>query len=182
MTKTTETGDSRLKKDAGADARGNREGADLNRESTDGTSTSTAERLVNFRDEWSANALPTPPAIQGYHLCWLSTTNANDPIHRRMRIGYEPVKIEEVPGFEHYKMKSGEYEGMVSCNEMLLFKLPEDIYQEMMVYFHHEKPLEDEETLKQSPALKDEQARRLVDKPEDDGFNSLGVKRAPKFH
>jgi hypothetical protein len=175
-------GDSRLKKDAASTARGNREGADLDREDTDGTSTSVSERRSTFRDEWTANALPTPPGIPGFHLCWLSTTSSTDPIHKRIRMGYEPVRVEDVPGFEHYKMKSGEYEGMVSCNEMLLFKIPNELYQEMMSYFHHEKPMDDEAMLKESPALRDEQARKIAEKADSDGFTTLGTVRAPKFH
>lgn len=169
-------GDTRLRKDAGADSRGSRESADNYRETTDGTSTSTTERLLNFRDEWTANALPNPPALPGYHLCWLSTTNNADPIHKRIRMGYEPVRAEEVPGFEHYKMKSGEYEGVVSCNEMVLFKLPEDIHREMMSYFHHEKPLQEEEMLKENPALRDPNAQKLVSGDED-GFANIGRRR-----
>lgn len=89
-------------------------------------------------------------------------------------MGYEPVKIEEVPGFESYKMKSGEWEGFVACNEMLLFKVPTDLYHEMMRYFHHEKPAEEEKMLKNNPAVQDKNARR-VGNPEDDGFSSLGA-------
>jgi hypothetical protein len=174
-------GDDRLKKNEGDAVRGSREGADLKREMSDGTATTVAERRANFRDEWAANALPTPPAMPGYHLCWLSTTSSNDPIHKRMRMGYEPVKVSDVPGFEHYKMKSGEYEGMVSCNEMILFRIPTELYQEMMSYFHHERPLEDEQMLKQNPALQDEQARKILEAGED-GFDTLAVQRAPQFH
>ena len=43
---------------------------------------------------------------------------------------------------------SGEHVGYISCNEMLLFKLPMDIYQEVMLYQHHEKPLEEAEKIK----------------------------------
>lgn len=181
-TNAADQGDSRLKKDAASATRGDRSSADTPREDTDGTATTVSERRSNFRDEWTANALPTPPDIKGFHLCWLSTTNSTDPIHKRIRMGYVPVRADEVPGFEHYKMKSGEYEGIVSCNEMLLFKIEAELYQEMMRYFHHDKPMEDEAMLKDSPALRDEQARRLAEKAEDDGFNTLGEKRAPKFH
>lgn len=174
-------GDDRLKKNAGDSVRGDRADADQVREEADGTVATATERRINFRDEWTATALPTPPDIPGFHLCWLSTSNSYDPIHKRMRMGYEPVKASEVPGFEHYKMKSGEYEGLVGVNEMLLFKIPQDLYQEMMSYFHHEKPLEDEEMLKNNPALVDEQARRLA-QGQEDGFADLGIKRAPKFH
>lgn len=170
-------GDERLKKSAD-DGRAERSSADMERTDKDGTVFAESERRSNFRDEWTANALPTPPELPGYHLVWLSTNNNYDPIHKRMRMGYEPVKAEEVVGFDAYKMRSGEFEGFVACNEMLLFKLPQELYQEMMQYFHHEKPLEEEEMLKQNDALRDAQAREVAT-PEDDGFRQLAVKKRP---
>jgi len=61
-----------------------------------------------------------------------------------MALGYEPVKAGELGlGFEGLgKMSSGKFEGCVSCNEMVLFKLPEDVYQEVMHMLHLEDPLE----------------------------------------
>ena len=104
------------------------------------------ERLDAFRDKWANNALPDIPkeTIPGMHLCWLSTTNQYDSIDKRMALGYEPVKAAELGrGFENLgKMSSGKFEGCVSCNEMVLFKLPEDIYQEVMKMLHLEDPLE----------------------------------------
>ena len=172
--------DTRLKRPEGV-GRANRSSADTNRTDKDGTAFSSSEKRTNFRDEWTATALPTPPDISGYHLCWLSTTNSYDPIHKRIRMGYEPVKIEEVPGFESYKMKSGEWEGFVACNEMLLFKVPKDLYSEMMGYFHHEKPLEEESMIKNNEALNDKNARSAGNQ-EDDGFASLGKATRPSFN
>jgi hypothetical protein len=107
---------------------------------------SKRERLEAFRDKWANNALPDIPenAIPGFHLCWLSTTNNYDSIDKRMALGYEPVKAGELgKGFEALgKMSSGKFEGCVSCNEMVLFKLPEEIYQEVMRMMHLEDPLE----------------------------------------
>jgi hypothetical protein len=104
------------------------------------------ERLDAFRDKWANSALPDLPEgiIPGFHLCWLSTTNNYDSIDKRMALGYEPVKAAELgKGFETLgKMSSGKFEGCVSCNEMVLFKLPEDIYQEVMRMLHLEDPLE----------------------------------------
>jgi hypothetical protein len=104
------------------------------------------ERLDAFRDKWANSALPDlpPGAIPGYHLCWLSTTNTYDSIDKRIALGYEPVKAGELgQGFGTLgKMSSGKFEGCVSCNEMVLFKLPEDIYQEVMRLLHLEDPLE----------------------------------------
>jgi hypothetical protein len=61
-----------------------------------------------------------------------------------MALGYEPVKAAELGnGFGSLgKMSSGKFEGCVSCNEMILFKLPEDVYQEVMRMLHLEDPLE----------------------------------------
>jgi hypothetical protein len=104
------------------------------------------ERLDAFRDKWANSALPDLPdgAIPGMHLCWLSTTNTYDSIDKRMALGYEPVKAGELgKGFEGLgKMSSGKFEGCVSCNEMVLFKLPEDVYQEVMHMLHLEDPIE----------------------------------------
>lgn len=104
------------------------------------------ERLEAFRDKWQNSALPVIPKdiIPGFHLCWLSTTNQYDSIDKRLALGYEPVKAAELgKGFESLgKMSSGKFEGCVSCNEMVLFKLPEEIYQEVMRMLHLEDPLE----------------------------------------
>lgn len=104
------------------------------------------ERLEAFRDKWANSALPeiSKDAIPGFHLCWLSTTNQYDSIDKRLALGYEPVKAAELGnGFESLgKMSSGKFEGCVSCNEMVLFKIPEEIYQEVMRMLHLEDPLE----------------------------------------
>lgn len=174
-------GDDRLRKSDGDAVRGSRSSADTYRETTDGTSTSSVERRLNFRDEWTTNALPSPPAIPGYHLCWLSTTNNADPIHKRIRMGYSPVRADEIPGYEHYKMKSGEFEGVVSCNEMVLFKVPMDLHREMMEFFHHEKPMTEETMIKNNDALKTQNAVRVADLDED-GMQAMGKDVKPVFH
>ena len=113
---------------------------------TDPDEKARRERLDAFRDRWQNSALPEIPKdlLPGFHLCWLSTTNTYDSIDKRMALGYEPVKASELgKGFEGLgKMSSGKFEGCVSCNEMVLFKLPEDIYQEVMRMLHLEDPLE----------------------------------------
>lgn len=112
----------------------------------DPSNKSKRERAEAFRDKWQNSALPDLPSgiIPGFHLCWLSTTNNYDSIDKRMALGYEPVKAAELgKGFETLgKMSSGKFEGCVSCNEMVLFKLPEEIYQEVMKMLHHDDPLD----------------------------------------
>jgi hypothetical protein len=116
------------------------------RAAKDSVSSAQRERLEAFRDKWQNSALPEIPrdAIPGMHLCWLSTTNTYDSIDKRIALGYEPVKASELgQGFEGLgKMNSGKFEGCVSCNEMILFKLPEEVYQEVMKMMHLEDPLE----------------------------------------
>lgn len=146
MTDKDTGGDERLRK-ADSVARGERASADDARVLTDGTVLTLEERRRLIRSEWSSDVLPSVPPKPGWHYCWLSTTNSSDPIYRRMQKGYEPVKIEEIPGFQQYKVTEGEFEGCVACNEMLLFKLPEELYQEAMRYFHHELPAGEEELL-----------------------------------
>ena len=50
---------------------------------------------------------------------------------------------QDVKGFENYRVKAGEHTGYIACNEMLLFKIPMDMYQDIMAHFHHEAPLEE---------------------------------------
>jgi len=45
-------------------------------------------------------------------------------------------------------VKAGEHVGFVACNEMLLYKLPNDIYQEMMLELHYHAPMEEQEKIK----------------------------------
>ena len=129
--------DERLKKELGA-SRQSRESEDRpvveNRELTED------DRLEMFRAQLFNDALPDLPKIPGYHLCWLTTTNPRDPIHRRMQLGYTPVKPEEVPGMEYASLKTGEWQGYIGVNEMLAFKLPESLYQGFMKEAHHDAP------------------------------------------
>jgi hypothetical protein len=96
-----------------------------------------------WKDEWTQSALPSVPEMKGWHLCWLSTTNSYDSIDKRIRLGYSPVKAEELPGMDNNKVKAGEHAGFISCNEMLLYKIPNELYQDVMAHFHHEAPLEE---------------------------------------
>lgn len=156
--------DERLKKSIDK-SRESRAQEDASRKAPEESFISAEERRKMFRSEFTQEALPTPPEIPGYHLCWLSTTNQYDPIHKKLRLGYIPVKAEELPGFENFKVKAGEHTGFVACNEMLLYKLPEDIYQQAMQDLHHYAPLEEQEKIKaqqdQLLSARDKNGRRL---------------------
>jgi hypothetical protein len=140
--------ETRLKKSLNAGGREDRSSEDASRSAPEEKFISTQERRKMWSEEWTQSALPKLPNMDGWHLCWLSTTNSYDSIDKRIRLGYVPVKSDELPDFENYKVKSGEHVGYISCNEMLLFKLPMDIYQEVMTEMHHDQPREQAEKIK----------------------------------
>jgi hypothetical protein len=114
--------------------------------------------------------------MEGWHPCWLSTTNSYDSIDKRIRLGYVPVKADELPGYEDYRVKSGEHVGYISCNEMLLFKIPMEIFQEVMTHMHHDKPREEAEKvmvqMENLQGQRDSNGRRLME-IEGEGIGSI---------
>lgn len=135
--------DSRLKKSLSAGGRETRASEDASRAAPEGKFMSAQERRKMWSDEWTQSALPKVPELTGWHLCWLSTTNSYDSIDKRMRLGYVPVMADEFPGFDNYRVKAGEQTGFIACNEMILYKLPMEIYQEAMLQMHHELPMDE---------------------------------------
>ena len=165
--------DDRIKKDLTAGGRDSR--ATQDRRAASDELASQQERRRMFRNEWIQESLPKPPDIPGYHLTWLSTTNGYDPIHKRLRMGYTPVTIEEVPGFENYKVKAGEHAGFVACNEMLLYKLPNELYQQIMEELHHYAPQEEADKIRaqiENMGPRDSKGRPLG-MVEGEGMNQL---------
>ena len=140
--------ESRLKKSLNAGGRQDRSSEDATRQPPQEKFISAQERRKMWSDEWTQSALPNVPTIPGWHLCWLSTTNSYDSIDKRIRLGYVPVMADELPGFQNYKVKAGEHVGQISCNEMLLFKLPMEEYQALMTHLHYEMPNEESEKIR----------------------------------
>lgn len=93
-------------------------------------------------------ALPPVPKIPGWHCCWLSATNQYDTIESRKRLGYVPVEPEDVPGYEGMGNRSADYPGVISVNEMLLYKIPQASFERIMDLFHKKKPEEYDERLR----------------------------------
>jgi hypothetical protein len=158
--------ESRLKKSLSAGGRETRASEDASRAAPEDKFISTQERRKMWSEEWTQSALPKLPEFNGWHLCWLSTSNSYDSIDKRIRLGYVPVKSEELPGYEDYRVKAGEHVGYISCNEMLLFKLPMDVYQEIMMHMHHEMPQEEAEKIRvqveQLQGARDSNGKSLV--------------------
>jgi hypothetical protein len=168
---TEEFSDARLSRDTGA-ARRSRGMED--RQVTQNREVSEDERLEMFRMQMYNDALPDLPNIPGYHVCWLTTTNPRDPIHRRVQLGYEPVKASEVPGMEYASIKTGEWAGLIGVNEMIAFKLPESLYQRFMKEAHYDAPLREEDKLEETAQLMRDQAERSGSKLiEGDGMEEM---------
>lgn len=146
MAKNDTFGDERIRRTTEDASRASREGANVERQQ-DGLALSASERRRLLREEWVQEILPKIPEIPGFHTCWLSTTNSQDPIYRRINLGYEPVKAGEVQGLDQFKVTGGQYEGCIMCNEMVLFKVTNERYQDLMMIYHHEIPLEQEQAI-----------------------------------
>jgi hypothetical protein len=131
------------------------------RQITENREISDDERVEAFRTQFIQSALPDLPKIPGYHLCWLTTTNPRDSIHARMRMGYSPVKPEDVPGWEYASIKTGEWTGMIGVNEMLAFKIPLSLYEKYMREVHHNAPLSENEKLTATADAIREQAQSV---------------------
>ena len=150
-------------------------------------STDELEQLI--RDEFEQVVLPTAPKLAGFHLCWLTSQSQYDTLAKRQRLGYSVVRKSELPGFDP---SNGQalvgHEGAIVCNEMVLHKIPEGHYQAIMRYFHHKRPLEDEQAIirkiKEPDNLQStDSAGRPLNQVEGDGVNDLenSVRRAERL-
>lgn len=168
--------DERIKRNVGESNKVDR--AMQNRAVTEDRETTDDVRLEMFRQQFTQAALPDLPKIPGYHVCWLTTTNPRDTINMRMRLGYEPVKPEDIPGWESTAIKSGEWTGFIGVNEMLAFKIPTSLYEKFMHEAHHEAPLRELEKLTDTAEFMKQQAEssgsRLI---EGDGMQDMRQQR-----
>jgi hypothetical protein len=169
---TEERMDQRLKRELDD---GRRPRAAQDRHVTEDRQMSDDERLEMFRMNLYNDHLPNIPDIPGYHVCWLTTTNKSDTIQQRMRLGYELIRAEDVPGMDLVTQKTGEYAGCIAVNEMLAAKLPLSLYYRYMQEAHHDAPLREEEKLEETAQLMREQAERSGGRLlESDGMREVG--------
>lgn len=141
------------------------------------------ERLALLSDV--NTVLPKPPKIKGHHLIWLTTTNQQDSLERRFQLGYVLVHPDEVPGFSYSTQKSGQVTGdRIMINEMVLAKLPMELYAAYMKRNHHDAPLEQEEAIRPENVISHMKDGRgqSIGIVEGDGFQELKKRpRAPNF-
>lgn len=130
-----------------------------------------------FSAQWNATILPKIENDPDWHYCWLSTTNQYDPIHQRVELGYEPVKPEDMPGYRATTMKSGEFTGCINQNEMVLFRIPKEVYQVAMEEMHHNEPNRLEQSVKEQfdqISQGRDSGGRSLGRDIGDGVNDLG--------
>lgn len=138
---------------------------------------SDAERIELFQQGMFNDALPNLPKIPGHHTCWLTTTNPRDTIQSRMRLGYTPVKPSDVPymnGVDQLTVKGGTWDGFISCNEMLAFKIPEHLYRKYLEEAHHHAPAREDEGIVKGYERLAEEARSVGSRMDmGDGLSSM---------
>lgn len=112
----------------------------------EGFEMSQDEREQMLRDNALQSRLPDPPKRPGVHWFWGSLNNTANSIMWYMRLGYRPVKFEELAGWAEANMrgKSGDYAGCICVEEMLLLAGDEKAYQRYMHIVHHEKPMQEQ--------------------------------------
>lgn len=171
--------DERLKKSAGE---GRESRAMQDRAVVQNRTISDDERVEMFRQQFFQSSLPDLPQLPGWHMCWLTTTNPRDSIQTRMRLGYQPVKPEDVPGWEYATLKTGDWQGFIGVNEMLAFKLPVSLYEKYMREAHHDAPQREEDKLRETAEFMEAQARNSKSRlTMGDGTAEIGNEREPIF-
>ena len=171
--------DERLVRGGAPEVRGDRGVVEDAARAVDNSLLSTDELEELIRSEFEQTVLPDAPKIPGYHLCWLTTGSQYDTLAKRQRLGYTVVRRSELPNFDPSNGQSlTGHEGAITCNEMVLHKIPEAHYQAIMKYFHHKRPLEDEQTILQKTKnveggnSEDSSGKNLLS-VEGDGINEL---------
>lgn len=139
----------------------------------------SSEHLRRFQQAMFQSALPDLPKIDGYHSMWLTTTNVNDSVAGRLQIGYELIRVNEVPGLRHSEVKTGEYAGYLMVNEMIAAKIPLELYNAFMNHSHHTMPLDEENKLKAVTEVIAEEARRKSGRAPDIGDGTAELGKGP---
>lgn len=156
------------------------------RTSTENRVVTDEERLEMYRMQTFQAALPDLPKVPGWHMIWLSTQNQYDPINRRMNLGYEPLRPSDCPQWDHnhFMIKTGEWAGFIGWNEMIAFKIPQDLYARYMKHSHYDAPNQEESRLKMTALQMREEAERHKGRVQiGEGLEEIGKDRpaAPSF-
>lgn len=127
------------------DRRGGEERAFSRRDWEQANGPTDPERRRAFREKWAQTHLPNLPLKAGMHRCWVSTNHPTDTPARRIALGYEVIKLDDVRSAgwapEAASVKDGGVlDGAVRWREMIGMQCPEQDYQDYMREFHHDQP------------------------------------------
>lgn len=152
----------------------------------DGREQSDAEFLKSLAfDGGLNNVLPKTPDIEGYHVMWESTMDANagNLRHRLDNLGYTFVKLEECPGYHNHTSRTSMIPGVVSYNELVAVKIKKGREQMIAKRFHHDMPLVREAAIRKKAAEMADYEGRKVKVTMDEGTRELGVapQKTPSF-
>ena len=166
----TSVGDDRERSDRGYAERDVEENRELSED----------ERLELFRDSMHQTVLPDLPYMPGFHVCWLTTTNPRDSVQWRLRMGYELLRLDMLPGWEGISLKTGDYSGCVGINEMIAARIPISLYNRYLREVHHNMPIGEEQKLRTRTELMKQKAARIGARLDEwDGAASLAEKPTP---
>lgn len=166
-------------------ARSNR--LSLDRNHTENREDSDAVRRAERRAMLSDvnTLLPQSPVIPGFHTFWATTTNNKDTVENRQRMQYSFVTRAELPDFCLNSQKDGQStEDRIMINEMVLMKIPQDLWEDDMMYKHYDLPSESIQNLKNSVQIgHDGKGRKVAYSGGDfnqgvaDGYGMTGLGR-----
>lgn len=146
-----------------------------------GAELSDDDREDLLRLTFMQDRLPNIPPIAGFHVIWLTTSNTGDTPISRQRLGYVPVRMEDVPtdlhGLFTQQVGSGDGAGgLLTVNEMIAYKLPERLYRRYMKIIHHDMPREEELGI----ASRTDQVKEQIVDREGRFFEGKGMERLRK--
>ena len=95
------------------------------------------------RKPWTPpQVLETPEPPPGMKYRWVRTSIRGEDdktnVHMRFREGYEPVKPEEVVGYELPTIEDGKHAGTVGVGGLILCKIPEETVAERNAHFERQ--------------------------------------------
>jgi len=153
------------------------------RELTEDRELTEEERLEMFQSANWQEVLPNLPPRDGYHRCWLTTTNPRDSVQARMRLGYRLLRLTDIPGYEQYTVANGAYEGFIAVNEMVAAEIPLSRYNAFMKSVHHDQPNQEERRLNAVlEDIRDKAERARLHVTAEDGTEQMGKEvRRPTF-
>lgn len=136
---------------------------------------SDEDYLERFRDQLEQSVLPNLPNQDGFHVCWLTTSNPRDTIPMRMRMGYQLIRESDLPGLNEASVKTGSYAGCVMINEMIAARIPLRLYNLYMKEAHSNRPLAEEGKLRNMvEEIKNQASSSGLEIEVGDGMAQLG--------